>query len=489
MNPFDKNYGLSAALAAQRDIDRARQIADPLFGNTGLRQLLEDQAAVKNLNTLASAAKATQPASLRGIYLAQQACQQADIQGLFGRTSGEDALAKALKGAQADSIAVEHLKLAGIANGITQPSYLNDIYLERQATQLDGIESLLGPAFARDSLLELTRALSAPPTYAVGSTTADYLELTKSASSVLAAAATIKMQDAQYKPYIDAMEAFHLATPRLVDTLAGMKSAWAQQDDLVGSAMGVAQVSALLQGAVSLRPYDDPFTQFTRFEFGDYREELRWDRIPLTDVEVRRDFYRDHGYRSDIAEVRQEAVEECADTIEPHVPGADKSPLPFNVLLSCQSSSERQQAAFLSVMLIEQALRKLILERMTSVYGSKWVKTHLKGNIRTQWEEKQATAVKAGRPKDPLIHYADFTDYALIITGDAAWRDAFGKIFDRAEGIRESLHRLNVVRLVVCHSRELLPMDLMLLAVEGTRLLRAIEQAEDSPDPTGAEDH
>jgi hypothetical protein len=488
MNPFDNSDVLSAVLAAQRDMDRARQIADPLCGNPALHGLLQDQAAVRSLSTLASTVQAMQPASLRDIYLEQQARQRADVESLLGPTSGQDALTKALRGAQADAIAAEHLKLVSQAARITQPSCLNDIYFERQVTQIAGIESLLGSAVTRESLRDLTQALSAPPTYAVGSATADYLALTKSASNALAAAATIKMQEVQYKPYVDAMEAFHLPAPPLIDTLAGMKYAWAQHDDLVSSAVGVAQISALLQGAVSLRPYDDPLTQFARFGFGDYRNELEWDRIPLTDVAVRRDFYRDHGYRSDIAEVRQEVVEECADAIEPHVPGADKSPLPFNVLLSCQSPLERQQAAFLSVMLIEQALRKLIPERMASVYGPKWIKTHLKGIIRTQWEEKQAIAVKAGRPKDRLIEYADFTDYALIITGDGAWRDVFGKIFDRAEGIRESLHRLNLVRLVVCHSRELLPMDLMLLAVEGTRLLRAIEQAEDRPELGSDED-
>lgn len=479
MSSFDKNDAFSAALAVQRDIDRARLIADPLYGNTDLRRVFEAQESVNNLTTLVSAIQVNQPA-LRDICLEQQASQQADIESFLGPTSAEAFLMKAFKGAQTDSIAGEHLKLASIAFGTTKPLCLNDTFLEQQATQLAGIESLLGPAFARDSLLELRQALSAPPTYAVGSATADYLTLTQSASSALAVAAAIKMQDAQYLPYIDAMQAFRLATPLLVDTLAGMKSAWAQHDDLVGSAVGIAQLSALLQGAVSLKPYDDPFTQFARFGFGDYRKEMPWDRISLTDVEVRRDFYRDHGFRRDIAEVRPEVVEECADAIELHVPGAEKSPLPFNVLLSCQSSSERQQAAYMSVMLIEQALRKLIEDKMTSAYGSKWSKTHLKGNIRTLWEEKQTLAVKAGRPKDSLIQYADFTDYALIITGDAAWRDAFCKIFDRAEGIRESLHRLNVVRLVVCHARELLPMDLMLLAVEGTRLLRAIEQAEDS---------
>ena len=97
----------------------------------------------------------------------------------------------------------------------------------------------------------------------------------------------------------------------------------------------------------------------------------------------------------------------------------------------------------------------------------------LPGGCRDRWEEKKRKAKEAGAPDLPLICYADFTDYALIICRSDNWRDVFAAFFKRPEGVRESFQRLHPIRLDTAHARLISQDDELLLYVEVKRLCAA----------------
>lgn len=73
----------------------------------------------------------------------------------------------------------------------------------------------------------------------------------------------------------------------------------------------------------------------------------------------------------------------------------------------------------------------------------------------------------------PLICYADFTDYILVITKRDNW-PLFARWFKRVESVRESFQRLYPIRLDTMHDRSIAEPDELLLLVETRRLMDAI---------------
>jgi hypothetical protein len=82
------------------------------------------------------------------------------------------------------------------------------------------------------------------------------------------------------------------------------------------------------------------------------------------------------------------------------------------------------------------------------------------------WRDKKQRAQRHTEADLPLIAYADFTDYELVICKRDNWR-LFEKYFDRPESVRESMQRLY-------HSRPITQDDELFLMVECKRLLLAM---------------
>jgi hypothetical protein len=74
----------------------------------------------------------------------------------------------------------------------------------------------------------------------------------------------------------------------------------------------------------------------------------------------------------------------------------------------------------------------------------------------------------------PLIAYADFTDYALVICGGDNWREVFHRFFQRPENVRESFQRLYPIRVDTMHARPITHDDELLVDVETRRLTKMI---------------
>ncbi len=91
-----------------------------------------------------------------------------------------------------------------------------------------------------------------------------------------------------------------------------------------------------------------------------------------------------------------------------------------------------------------------------------------------KWRDKKQTREHGGEPARPLIAYADFTDYPLIICKRDNWREIFQPLFVRQENVRKSFHRLYPVGLDTMHARPITQDDELLLHVETRRLVRVI---------------
>jgi hypothetical protein len=116
---------------------------------------------------------------------------------------------------------------------------------------------------------------------------------------------------------------------------------------------------------------------------------------------------------------------------------------------------------------------------MTAACGANWVKQRTPAGMMDAWIEKRATALAKGEIEQPLIFYADFSDYIKIIERKDNWKEVFKPIFGRSEDVRESFVRLAPIRIVTMHARLITLDDELLLHVETTRITRALRKAED----------
>ena len=87
---------------------------------------------------------------------------------------------------------------------------------------------------------------------------------------------------------------------------------------------------------------------------------------------------------------------------------------------------------------------------------------------------KQDKAREHGVEVRPLLEYADFTDYEIIIVRKDNWTNVFKPVFRRKESVAESLRRLYPIRLSTMHARLLSLDDELYLRAEVTRVLKAI---------------
>ncbi len=95
------------------------------------------------------------------------------------------------------------------------------------------------------------------------------------------------------------------------------------------------------------------------------------------------------------------------------------------------------------------------------------------------WHDNHQKAMNAGEREYPLVYYADFTDYVVIIVQKDNWNRVFKKFFSRKAFVEESFQRLFPVRICVMHARLITQDDELYLLAETKRILNAINSDED----------
>jgi hypothetical protein len=123
---------------------------------------------------------------------------------------------------------------------------------------------------------------------------------------------------------------------------------------------------------------------------------------------------------------------------------------------------------------IETQLRQFIDKQMTAACGDQWVKHRVPGSMRIKWTEKREKARANSEADQPLIAYADFSDYSQLITQKNNWKEVFEVVFGRQTSVQESFQRLYPIRICAMHARMITQDDELYLHVETKRILSTI---------------
>ena len=126
---------------------------------------------------------------------------------------------------------------------------------------------------------------------------------------------------------------------------------------------------------------------------------------------------------------------------------------------------------------IENAIRELIIETLSTVDGPLWYKRRLPQDVLEKYREaieiQRRTKWVSLIPHHP-IYYIDFPDLRKIIERQDNWKDAFSKIFTRKDLISATLSELEPARNALAHNRKLAKQDFTLLEAASSKLVSAL---------------
>lgn len=293
----------------------------------------------------------------------------------------------------------------------------------------------------------------------------------------------------------DMSEAVRLAQEFHQGPMAEMLNRYSEQAAGIQKAMEVMQTPWLdvqremesvgrfveLQGIggvlARLPTFDDQVSVVLRESLGDWRDPIAWPKSIITDLGARSEFYTDLGFDPSLTDLPAPAFQESLEiaglrreppplvkAYAPPVPQTDED----------EEALARTNLAHDWLLRLELNLRQFIDIQMTLAFGPNWPKHRLPKDLYEKWQEKGQKAEAAGRGAWPLVAYADFTDYELVICKKDNWRELFGGHFGRPESVRESFQRLYLIRLDTMHARPITQDDELLLYVEVRRLINVI---------------
>jgi hypothetical protein len=262
--------------------------------------------------------------------------------------------------------------------------------------------------------------------------------------------------------------------------IESMNTPWVNIQEQMRSVAGFAELQGIGQILRTMPAFDESVSAALRVNLGDWRDQITWPREIFTDLVARSDFYIGLGFNPaltdfplsaftqglDIAGLRSAELPPLLDVPEPPAPATQE-----------EEGLTRTNAAHDRLQRLERTLRKFIDEKMTNAFGVNWAKGRLPNGLHEKWLEKKLKAGEAGAEERPLVEYADFTDYELIICRADNWREVFAAFFNRPESVRESFQRLYPIRLDTMHARLITQDDELFLLVEVTRLIKALQRS------------
>jgi hypothetical protein len=266
----------------------------------------------------------------------------------------------------------------------------------------------------------------------------------------------------------------------LESVVSGFRTAWIDRITPETSIMGIARIAALTAAASATNPFDLSSVTTLRAALGDWRDvTMPWRFLP--DTNRREQFYIERGLDTSLIQLPEPAFTRALENV-----GLFRHPLaPHDVDFEEVDEEEllRQRMCQVYKLLFsfERALRDYIDRAMTEHCGTDWERQRCHGNgkIYEDWVRKRDKAIQSGLKPERLIQYADFTEYADLITRADNWDEVFKNVFRRQESVRESFFRLAPVRLCTMHARPITKTELLLAAAEITRLRITIGEAEE----------
>ena len=283
---------------------------------------------------------------------------------------------------------------------------------------------------------------------------------------------------------INSIRAYHQAEmAKLGDAIDQINRPWKQQVGALSAAIeainkpllragletqsltSIARLSEIGSTLANTPPYEKALGDRLRTAFGDWREIELPEVAVLDNLTTRSNFYRDVGYDGSLVDFPEEGFEEVLDIVS----------------IGPISESEEDEALAIEIYQalrrIERELRALIVQVLHSLEGDKWLYRALPQGMADNWLRKHEAAKRNGEQEQDPIHFADFTDYLPIVQKKNLWREGFNTVFGRKSDIEESLQRLAAIRIPDMHARPMTQDDLLLVRVEGNRILRAIRRA------------
>jgi hypothetical protein len=256
-----------------------------------------------------------------------------------------------------------------------------------------------------------------------------------------------------------------------------MRTPWLDTQNAIRSMAALTELHGIGHLLSSLPGFSDSLTTALRPNLGDWRDAITWHPEIFTDLAARADFYTSLGFNRALTDFPAPAFEQSLD-----IAGLRQEPLLLHGSPPLHSDDEdteeeslaRTNMAHKRLFRLETQLRAFIDQQMTQAFGADWPKRRLPNGLYDQWLEKKRKAEQAGREEQPLIAYADFTDYEQVICKRDNWREIFAAFFDRPESVRESFQRLHPIRLDTMHARPITQDDELLLYVETGRLVKVI---------------
>lgn len=264
----------------------------------------------------------------------------------------------------------------------------------------------------------------------------------------------------------------------LQKAMAGMRHPWIDIENETRSISAFTKLQGIGSVIESRPAFGANLAETLRADLGDWRDSMTFpddsdDRIQ------RASLYTDLGFDRSLTDFPAPAFEESLD-----LAGLRRNP-PSLVAIYVSTTDdanegdeeealERTNMAHKLLLRLETQLRRFIDKHMTSAVGPNWAKHRLPNNVYEQWTAKKTTAMKNGAKNQPLIAYADFSEYVSIITKRDNWKNVFAAFFGREEDVREAFQRMHYIRLDTMHARTITQDDLLLLLTETRRLMKII---------------
>ena len=266
----------------------------------------------------------------------------------------------------------------------------------------------------------------------------------------------------------------------LESVVSGFRTAWIDRIAPETSILGIARMTALTAAASATNPFDPSSVTTLRAALGDWRDvTMPWRFLP--DTNLREQFYVERGFDTSLIQLPEptftRALENVGLVRRPLAP----SDVDFEEVGEEELLRQRMSQVYKLLFRLERALRHYIDQVMTQKCGTDWERhrCHGNGKIYQLWIQKRDKAIQSGVKPERLIHYADFSEYADLITRTDNWDEVFKSVFGRPESVRESFFRLAPVRLCTMHARPITKTELMLATAEISRLLIAIGEADE----------
>jgi hypothetical protein len=246
--------------------------------------------------------------------------------------------------------------------------------------------------------------------------------------------------------------------------MQGMRSPWLHRGNPLLSMQAFAETQLIGQALRQLPPYDVGLSGWLRGALGDWREVSALPPPIFDNPVARSDFYVSLGFDTALTDFTAAAFDESMALAELDEPDTE------------QAGLERNNVTYERLLRFERRVRAFIDGLMTAEFGLDWIKHQTPGGMYDDWKRKHAAAIDKGEEEQPLICYADFTDYIKIIERSDNWDKVFKAVFGRRQDVQESFLRLFPIRLCTMHARIITLDDELLMLVETKRILRAIER-------------